>query len=76
VTDRKIPPSTNEIVLPASGLTCDFAGFPPDPKIPAVLYFAISKNNCIFAALNLSRILDKFVTKTKDKMTCNQLIIK
>jgi hypothetical protein len=28
-TDRKIPPFTNEIVLPASGLTCGFAGFPP-----------------------------------------------
>jgi hypothetical protein len=28
-TERKIPPFTNEIVLPASGLTCGFAGFPP-----------------------------------------------
>jgi hypothetical protein len=29
VTERKIPPFTNEIVLLSSGLTCDFAGFPP-----------------------------------------------
>jgi hypothetical protein len=27
VTEHKTPPSTNEIVLPASGLTCDFASF-------------------------------------------------
>jgi hypothetical protein len=26
-TARQHTPSTNEIVLPASGLTCDFAGF-------------------------------------------------
>jgi hypothetical protein len=29
VAEHKIPPSTNEIVLLSSGLTCDFAGFPP-----------------------------------------------
>jgi hypothetical protein len=35
-TERKIPPSTNEIVLPASGLTCDFAGFPLASNRPGV----------------------------------------
>jgi hypothetical protein len=32
-TDRKIPPHTNEIVLLTSGLTCDFAGFPPERAV-------------------------------------------